>query len=88
MDKNPENVIYICTGSKCKKNGSKHLSKFFNSSVKKHGLKGKIEVIKTSCTDRCKHGPVVCLQPENKWFLEVDDKVAELILKDLVEPKK
>lgn len=72
----PAHVIYVCTGDKCKKNGSKELSKLFRSFVKENNLKGKVEVIKTDCTDRCKLGPVVCFQPQNAWHLHVNAQQA------------
>jgi (2Fe-2S) ferredoxin len=30
--------------------------------------------LKTECTDRCKHAPVACLQPQNVWLIEFGDK--------------
>ncbi|WP_051359906.1 (2Fe-2S) ferredoxin domain-containing protein [Adhaeribacter aquaticus] len=76
----PQQVIYICTGSKCKKKGGKELSKFFRSHLKDTGLKGNIEIIKTDCTDRCKLAPNVTLQPENTWFHQVSEQMAHQIL--------
>jgi len=64
----PNQVIYICSGSDCKKNGSKDISKKFKSLIKDHDLKGKIEIIKTDCTDRCKTAPNFAIQPQNLWF--------------------
>jgi (2Fe-2S) ferredoxin len=72
----PECVIYTCCGSKCKKNGGKHLYKHLKSRVKAEHLKGAVQVIKTGCTDRCKLGPVVAVMPENAWYLEVSEEKA------------
>lgn len=82
--KTPEQVIYVCTGSKCKKKGGKQISKNYRDYLKKSGMKGRVEVIKTDCTDRCKFAPVVCFQPQNEWHLQVNELEAEkLIIKTL-----
>ena len=76
MKQKPECVFYACCGSKCKKNGGKHLYKLMKHEVKTHGLKRHVQVIKTGCTDRCKHGPVVAVMPQNEWHLHVTDERA------------
>jgi len=69
----PDKVIYVCTGSKCKKKGGKDLSKLFRGMIKEMGLKGQVEIVKTDCTDRCDYAPVVCLQPANAWMPQVNE---------------
>ncbi|PRY16491.1 (2Fe-2S) ferredoxin [Pontibacter ummariensis] len=74
--KTPDKVIYVCTGSKCKKKGGKDLSKAFRSMIKEMGLKDQVEVVKTDCTDRCDFAPVVCMQPDNAWMPQMDENKA------------
>ena len=76
MKYKPECVLYTCCGSKCKKRGGKHLYKMLKHEVKTAGVKRRIQVIKTGCTDRCKMGPVVAVMPDNEWFLEVTEEKA------------
>lgn len=78
--KTPEQVIYVCTGSKCKKKGGKQISKDYVNYLKKSGMKGRVEIIKTDCTDRCKFAPVVCFQPQNEWHLQVDEHEADKLI--------
>jgi (2Fe-2S) ferredoxin len=79
----PEKVIYVCQGSTCKSRGSKGLRKLLTAKIKGSKLKG-IEIIKTGCTDRCKFGPIFCLQPHNLWFLKVDEnKLLEIFNKHI-----
>lgn len=75
----PASVMYICTGEKCKKRGSKEISKSLSKQAKHFGS-DRLGVIRTHCTDNCKHGPVVCLQPENIWHFHVDEKKAMQLL--------
>ncbi|WP_299758633.1 (2Fe-2S) ferredoxin domain-containing protein [uncultured Pontibacter sp.] len=73
----PDKVIYVCTGSKCKKKGGKDLGKFFRGMIKEMGLKGQVEVVKTDCTDRCDFAPVTCMQPDNIWTAHTDERKAK-----------
>jgi len=79
----PARLMYICTGEKCKKRGSKEISKLLRGYVEDPKLEDKVGIIRTHCTDNCKHGPVVCLQPENTWHFHVDEHRAIALLKSL-----
>lgn len=85
--KTPQQVIYICTGSKCKKRGGKELSKLFRDRVKNAGLKDTVEIIKTDCTDRCKFAPVLSIQPQNIWLKEVSEPQALQVFEQYVQPR-
>lgn len=69
----PEEVIYVCTGSKCSKRGGKDCYKSLKSYVKNF-KKREIEVIRMECTDRCKFAPVLNFQPQNIWLKEYTEK--------------
>ena len=79
----PAKVIYICTGEKCKKRGSKEISKTLREFVEDHRLDD-VGGIRTHCTDNCNHAPVMCLQPGSEWYFHVDDHKAIALLKKLV----
>ncbi|WP_242926966.1 (2Fe-2S) ferredoxin domain-containing protein [Pontibacter vulgaris] len=78
----PEKVIYVCTGSKCKKKGGKDLAKLFREMIKEMGLKGKVEVVKTDCTDRCDYAPVMSMQPDNAWLNYMNEAKAKQAFND------
>lgn len=71
--KTPQQIVYVCTGSKCKKRGGKEIGKLLRSMTKAAGLKDTVEIIKTDCTDRCKFGPIMSIQPENVWLHGVSE---------------
>jgi (2Fe-2S) ferredoxin len=73
-------VLYTCCGSKCKKRGGKHLYKMLKEEIKSRGIKRNVQVIKTGCTDRCKHGPIVAAMPDNEWYMHVTTDNAFQIL--------
>jgi NADH:ubiquinone oxidoreductase subunit E len=82
--KTPTQVIYVCTGSKCKKKGGKDLIKAFRDLAKGAGLKDEVEIIKTDCTDRCKYAPIVSFQPQNIWLQEVPELRARQLFQEYV----
>jgi len=73
-------IFYCCQGSKCKKNGSKDVAKQLKKEIKQRGLKDQVWVIKTLCTGHCEKGPIVCVQPDNIWYKEVEEKGVSKIL--------
>lgn len=80
----PSTVIYICTGEKCRSRGSKEVSKTLRHYAEDQGLND-LGIIRTHCTDNCKHGPVVCLQPLGEWHFHVDEQSAISLLKKLAK---
>ncbi|WP_018479749.1 (2Fe-2S) ferredoxin domain-containing protein [Pontibacter roseus] len=78
----PEKVIYVCTGSKCKKKGGKEIGKTLRNLIKDMGLKGKVEVVKTECTDRCDFAPVMSFQPDNAWLSYTTEEKAKQAFQD------
>ena len=83
----PETTLYICTGSKCSKRGSKQLYKILKAYFKGAGRKEDIELIKTECTDRCKYAPVLSVQPGNIWLKEYSENEVLQLLEDLFKKK-
>jgi len=69
----PDQVLYVCTGSKCAKKGGKSMYKTAKSYAK-HSYGPKLEVIRTECTDRCDYAPVCTIQPGNIWLKEYHEK--------------
>lgn len=82
----PDQVIYVCDGSKCKKRGGKEIGKMFRGLIKDAGLQDQVEVIKTDCTDRCKFAPVMSLQPQNLWFHDVAETRARQLFQEQILP--
>ncbi|QEK52081.1 (2Fe-2S) ferredoxin domain-containing protein [Pedobacter aquae] len=80
----PENIIYVCTGSKCAKKGGKDCYKSLKSYVKHTDT----EVIRIECTDRCKFAPVLNLQPQNIWLKEYTEKQVFKTLEELKLKKR
>jgi NADH:ubiquinone oxidoreductase subunit E len=54
-------LIFICTGSDCKKSGGKKIYKELKAECEHGPLKGNLKLIKTKCLDMCKSAPVVII---------------------------
>ncbi|MCW4468488.1 (2Fe-2S) ferredoxin domain-containing protein [Flavobacterium sp. MFBS3-15] len=79
----PEKVIFICDGKKCGRY-SKELYKSFKRLIKEHGLKHDVELTCMQCTNNCKTAPNICLQPQNAWLGEVEEKDVKDIFKKYI----
>lgn len=77
----PEKVIYVCDGKKCGAY-NKTIRKAFKAVAKEHGMKKHIEIMCMGCSDNCKNAPVVCLQPQNVWMGEIEEKDVPIIFRE------
>ncbi|MCU0341740.1 MAG: (2Fe-2S) ferredoxin domain-containing protein, partial [Spirosomaceae bacterium] len=76
----PDKAIFLCDGSKCGKH--KEIRRFLKDAIKEAGLKDDVEIVKIECTDRCKHAPIMCVQPANQWYSEVSLRQAQQIFEE------
>ena len=77
----PGKVIFVCDGKKCGRY-SKDIRKGFKHLIKECGLKKEIDIVYMDCTDNCKTAPNICLQPQNMWIGEVDERDVEGIFRE------
>lgn len=69
-------LVFVCSGSDCKKAGSKKLRKELKQSASEGILKGRCKFFQTKCMDLCKSAPVVvvgshfCKKADLKSVLE------------------
>jgi (2Fe-2S) ferredoxin len=73
-------VLLVCTGSDCKKAGSKKLKKALQDEVKAQGLCGEVRVHCTRCMGRCGKAPNVMVYPAGLWLSHVAPRDAEEVL--------
>jgi len=55
-------LIFVCTGSDCKKSGAKGLIKELKTASNRPPLKGHCKLIKTKCMDMCKSAPLAIVK--------------------------
>ncbi len=78
----PEKAIFMCDGSKCGRH--KDVRRSIKDTIREYDMKDRIEIFKMECSDRCKHAPVMYVQPTNKWYSEVTIEEAEKIVKEII----
>jgi len=71
--------VHVCLGPNCSLRGSKKLLEHLEETVWKLGLQNKVEVIATSCRDRCDYGPSVNVYPGPVLYNHVDEGAIDLI---------
>jgi (2Fe-2S) ferredoxin len=82
----PTHHLFVCgsfraTGAQgvCHKKESSRLLQYFEQEAADRGLDG-LMVSSTGCLKVCDNGPVVILYPENVWYKQVNEAVADSIL--------
>jgi (2Fe-2S) ferredoxin len=86
----PTHHIFVCgsfraTGAQgvCHKKESSRLLQYFEQEAADRGLDG-VMVSSTGCMKVCDNGPVVIVYPQNVWYKQVNETVADAIL-DAIE---
>ncbi|MEI7731589.1 MAG: (2Fe-2S) ferredoxin domain-containing protein [Verrucomicrobiota bacterium] len=86
----PTHHIFVCgsfrpTGAQgvCHKKQSSALLQYFEQEASDRGLDG-VMVSSTGCMKVCEQGPVVIVYPQNTWYKQVNEAVADAIL-DAIE---
>jgi (2Fe-2S) ferredoxin len=85
-------TIYICCNERdpgetaCANRGSAKLQETLKKHVKDNGLKGKVRVMRSSCMDICSRGPNLCVQPENVWYENLEEKDLDEIIRTWINP--
>ena len=57
--KHKRELIFVCSGSDCKKSGCKEIRMGLKESFRQGEYKGQFKLIQTKCLDMCKSAPVV-----------------------------
>lgn len=72
-------LVFICSGSDCKKAGSKKIRKALKEAATDGSLKGHCKFFQTKCMDMCKSAPVVIV--DNHFCKNSDVKEVMLQIK-------
>ena len=68
----------------CLRHGALNGQEYVKGQAKKLGLlgEGKVRVNKAGCLDRCEHGPVCVVYPDNVWYQYVDESDLDEIISE------
>jgi (2Fe-2S) ferredoxin len=80
--------VHVCRGPNCSARNSKATLACFEEAVRNAGLSGEVEIIATSCRDRCDWGPSVNIFPGPTMYAGVDcSAVRKIVEQHLAQDK-
>ena len=79
----------MCGGTGCVSSESVQIASNLEAEIKTRGLSEKIQVIKTGCFGFCEKGPIVLVQPDNVFYIQVTPAdVKEIVEQHIVGGKR
>ena len=63
--------VTICGGTGCRAWGGEEVRLAFIEEIRKQGLEGKVDVMRTGCHGFCERGPVVVILPKEIFYQQV-----------------
>lgn len=73
--------MHLCFGPNCTERGSRALLPVLEQAVRAAGLGGHVEVLATTCRDRCDYGPSLNVYPGPVFYNQIDENA----IRDIVE---
>jgi len=74
--------VHVCRGPNCSARGSAATLTCFEQAVQDAGLGDKVEILATSCRDRCDWGPSVNVYPGPTLYAQIDCAAARTIVSE------
>ena len=76
--------VTVCGGTGCRAWGGEEVRLAFIEEIRKQGLEGKVDVMRTGCHGFCERGPVVVILPKEVFYQQVGlGDVPEIVSKTL-----
>ena len=72
--------VHLCFGPNCTPRGSRALLPVLEAAIAREGLTGRVEVIATTCRDRCDYGPSLNVYPGPVFYNELTPEAIEEIV--------
>lgn len=82
-------LVLVCTNERidrecCAMSGSLEIHKALKEAIRAKDVT--IRVSKSGCLDQCSRGPAVCIQPDNRWFMQVTMADVPVIVEAATSP--
>lgn len=81
-DTPPSYRVHLCFGPNCSPRGSKALLPVLEAAVARAGLDGRVDVVATTCRDRCDYGPSMNVYPGPVFYNELTPEAIEEIVRE------
>ncbi|MDP9362774.1 MAG: NAD(P)H-dependent oxidoreductase subunit E [Chloroflexota bacterium] len=74
--------VHLCFGPNCTPRGSRALLPVLEAAVAKAGLTDRVEIVATTCRDRCDYGPSMNVYPGPTFYNELTPEAIEEIVRE------
>jgi len=74
--------VHVCFGPNCTPRGSQALLPLLEAAVARAGIADRVEVIATSCRDRCDYGPSMNVYPGPVFYNGLTPEAIEEIVRE------
>jgi (2Fe-2S) ferredoxin len=74
--------VHLCFGPNCTPRGSRELLPVLEAAVARAGLTDRVEIIATTCRDRCDYGPSMNVYPGPTFYNELTPEAIEEIVRE------
>ena len=76
--------VHLCFGPNCTERGGRALMPILERAVREAGLSDRVEVLATTCRNRCDYGPSLNVYPGPVFYNLVDEKaISEIVTRHL-----
>jgi (2Fe-2S) ferredoxin len=72
--------VHLCHGPNCTERGSRRLMPVLTDAVRRAGLEGEVEIIASTCRNRCDFGPAMNVYPGPVFYNGLSDDLVERIV--------
>ena len=84
-----EKLMIICGGKACQSSNSKKIFQNIQDELKKNGLEEKIDVKMVGCFGFCEQGPIVDIEPEGVFYVNVTpENSREIVTEHIINGRK
>lgn len=74
--------VHLCFGPHCSPRGSRQLLPVLEAAVAQAGLGPRVDIIATTCRDRCDYGPSMNVYPGPTFYNELTPEAIEEIVRE------
>ena len=72
--------VHLCFGPNCTERGSRSLLAELEQAVAEAGLAGRVEILATTCRNRCDYGPSLNVYPGPVFYNQIDARAIREIV--------
>ncbi len=78
----PSYRVHLCFGPNCTPRGSRALLPVLEAAIAAEGIGHRVEIIASTCRDRCDYGPSMNVYPGPVFYNELTPEAVEEIVRD------